>query len=96
MKQIQIVLSDQQVEEIVNGTAQVIAEKMADDVDKYFGKKRYMNKQDACEYLGVSPSTISKWVAEGLREIRFGKNIRYDPVDLNEFMTAHKTEEFRM
>ncbi|RRG09246.1 MAG: DNA-binding protein [Lactobacillus sp.] len=90
MDQIKITLTDQQLTQIINGTTKAITKQLSLDVDNYFGQKRYMNKKEACKYLEVSAGTLSKWVSEGLPEIRYGKSVRYDPTDLNNFMNQHK------
>ncbi|HTX96334.1 MAG TPA: helix-turn-helix domain-containing protein [Mycobacterium sp.] len=51
---------------------------------------RLLSTQQASAYLGISPNTLRKYVADGgLKAYRLGeKLLKYDPADLNEFLQS--------
>lgn len=52
---------------------------------------RYLNKTEACKYLGVSYNTFQKFCAAEIRSIFLAEGIyRYDKKDLDLFMEKQK------
>jgi excisionase family DNA binding protein len=55
--------------------------------------KRLYNVKEAGRYLGRSPWTIRRLIREGcLREVRQGRRVMLDIVDLEEFVEKYKRE----
>lgn len=53
------------------------------------------NRQEAAQYLGVSPSTLSSWASSGkfkLSYFRIGKAVRYRKRDLDAFIDSAKVD----
>ena len=54
-------------------------------------EKRYFDKKGLCEYLGVSIGKVEKMMYDdGLRYVKFGRNVRFDIEDVNEYMNSFK------
>ena len=43
----------------------------------------FLNKQQACKYLGIANNTLDSWIKKGLPVIRVGKTVRFDKTELN-------------
>tara|TARA_B110000483_G_C18099980_1_gene505429 strand:- start:88 stop:279 length:192 start_codon:yes stop_codon:yes gene_type:complete len=53
--------------------------------------RKYLNKKGLCEYLGVSIGKVEKMMYDdGLRYVKFGRNVRFDVSDVNEYMNRYK------
>jgi|TARA_R110002153_G_scaffold273772_1_gene445574 excisionase family DNA binding protein len=52
--------------------------------------KKYLNKHDVCEYVGVSIGKVELMMKEGLRYSKFGRNVRFDLCDIDEYMDRYK------
>jgi predicted DNA-binding transcriptional regulator AlpA len=50
-----------------------------------------MTERDAAEYLQMKPGTLRNWRSEGRgpKFIRLGAAVRYRPVELDEWISAH-------
>ena len=46
----------------------------------------FLNKQQACNYLGISNNTLDSWIKKGLPVIRIGKTVRFDKSEINRWM----------
>ena len=54
-------------------------------------ENRYLNKKGLCEYLGVSIGKVEKMMYDdGLRYVKFGRNVRFDVKDVNDYMSRYK------
>lgn len=57
--------------------------------------KRLYNVKEAGRYLGRSPWTIRRLIREGcLREVRQGRRVMLDILDLEQFVEKYKREAF--
>lgn len=50
----------------------------------------YMSKKQTCDYLGVAPNTLDKWIREGvdIPYKQIGKTYRFNRNDLDKFMAT--------
>ncbi|MGF0048108.1 helix-turn-helix transcriptional regulator [Streptococcus hyointestinalis] len=48
----------------------------------------YLNKQETCDYLGISNNTLDAWIREGLPVIKIGKSVRFDRLTINDWMKS--------
>ena len=55
-------------------------------------QRRYIRTEAAAAYIGSTPSTLTKWRVYGTGPlwIKVGKNVLYDIMDLDQFMTSGK------
>jgi excisionase family DNA binding protein len=55
--------------------------------------RRWLGRDEAAKYLGISPRTLQRWTSErDLPSVRIGEVVRYDIRDLDEFMEQAKRE----
>lgn len=47
---------------------------------------RYMNKKEACKYMGVCYRTLQKAIAEGLPSVLIGGVLRFDRLTIDEYL----------
>ena len=52
--------------------------------------KTFLNKRGLSEYLGISFGKIDLMMKSGLVYIKFGRNVRFDLEDVNEYMNKNK------
>lgn len=51
---------------------------------------KYLNKKQACKYLGITNNTLDKWLIEyRIPYTHLGRIIRFDITDLDLFMQNH-------
>lgn len=72
--------------------AQALQAESAPVTPRFAGTKRYLNPQEAAEYLGVGYSTlsISRMKGTGPKFIKWGQNIRYDILELDRWMAERE------
>ena len=82
----QVILPDEQVTEIQNLVAQLIENEIKNFRENSGLSSPFLNKKQACEYLGVSNNTLDTWMIRGLPTIRIGKCVRFDKKEINKWM----------
>lgn len=82
----QIILSQEQIQEIQMMIANLIRQEIDNRLNKSGIRSPYLNKKQACEYLGISNNTLDSWIKKGLPIIRVGKTIRFNTDDLNNWV----------
>ena len=82
----QIILSQEQILEIQILIANLIRQEIESRLNKSGIRSPYLNKQQACEYLGISNNTLDSWIKKGLPIIRVGKTVRFNKDDLNQWL----------
>jgi len=54
-------------------------------------QSKYLSKKGLCEYLGVSIGKVENLMYSGeMRYVKFGRNVRFDIKDVDEFMNCKK------
>lgn len=53
-------------------------------------EKKYLSKNDVCDYVGVSIGKVEIMMKEGLRYTKFGRNVRFDVSDIDSYMQNNK------
>lgn len=48
----------------------------------------YLNKKQACEYLGISNNTLDSWIKQGLPSIKIGKTVRFNKQSIDAWLLA--------
>ena len=79
----QIILSQEQIQDIQMIIANLIRQEIDNRLNKSGIRSPYLNKKQACEYLGISKNTLDSWIKKGLPVIRVGKTVRFKTDDLN-------------
>lgn len=82
----QVILQEEQVNEIQS----LISHLIEDEIEKFREdngvNSPFLNKKQACSYLGVSNNTLDTWIIRGLPTIRIGKTIRFDKSEIRKWM----------
>jgi excisionase family DNA binding protein len=52
--------------------------------------KTFLTKRGLSEYLGISSGKIDLMMKSGLVYVKFGRNVRFDMEDVNEYMNNNK------
>ena len=82
----QIILSQEQIQEIQMIIANLIRQEIDNRLHKSSIRSPYLNKKQACEYLGISNNTLDSWIKKGLPIIRVGKTVLFNTDDLNQWL----------
>lgn len=71
----------------------IIKETIKEELEVTHLNSNFLNKKQACEYLGVSNNTLDSWIKKGLPVIRIGKTVRFNKNKLYNWMTNSKLEK---
>lgn len=79
----QVILLDEQIQQIQLLLSNIIQKEIKQQLEKNTLNCPYLNKQQTCDYLGISNNTLDSWIQKGLPSIKIGKTIRFhkDAVD---------------
>lgn len=79
----QVILPDEQIHQIKLLLSNLIQKEIKHQLEKNPLSCPYFNKQQACDYLGISNNTLDSWIQKGLPSIKIGKTIRFhkDSID---------------
>ena len=81
-----VILSDEQIHQI----QLLIADLIKRDIDNRLNNSNlnspFLNKQQTCDYLGISNNTLDSWIKKGLPVIRIGKTVRFDKTGINRWL----------
>ncbi|AQP41321.1 helix-turn-helix domain-containing protein [Streptococcus gallolyticus] len=82
----QVILPDEQIHQIQLLIADLIKREIENRLDNSNIGSPFLNKQQACDYLGISNNTLDSWIKKGLPVIRIGKTVRFDKTELNHWL----------
>lgn len=82
----QVILPDEQIHQIQLLIADLIKREIENRLDNSNIGSPFLNKQQACDYLGISNNTLDSWIKKGLPVIRIGKTVRFDKTELNRWL----------
>ena len=79
----QVILPDEQIHQIQLLLSNLIQKEIKQQLEKNTLSCPYLNKQQTCNYLGISNNTLDAWIQKGLPSIKIGKTIRFhkDSID---------------
>ena len=79
----QVILLDEQIHQIQLLLSNLIQKEIKQQLEKNTLSHPYLNKQQTCDYLGISNNTLDSWIQRGLPSIKIGKIIRFhkDAID---------------
>lgn len=82
----EVILQEKPVNEIQN----LISHLLEDEIEKFREdngvNSPFLNKKQACQYLGVSNNTLDTWIIRDLPIIQIGKTIRFDKGEIRKWM----------
>lgn len=85
----QVILPDEQIQQIQNMLSNLIKHEIEKRLQQSGIDNRYLNKKQACEYLGISNNTLDTWIQKGLPAIKIGKTIRFNKDAIDIWLNSH-------
>ncbi len=82
----QVILPYEQIHQIQLLIAELIKREVENRLDNRNIKSPFLNKQQACDYLGISNNTLDSWIKKGLPVIRIGKTVRFNKTEINRWL----------
>ena len=82
----QVILPDEQVQQIQHLLAELITKEIEKKLHHSNLESPFLNKQQACHYLGISNNTLDSWIKKGLPTIKIGKTIRFNKETINSWL----------
>lgn len=82
----QVILPDEQIHQIQLLIADLIKQEIENRLDNSNTNSPFLNKQQTCNYLGISNNTLDNWIKKGLPIIRVGKTVRFDKTEVNRWL----------
>lgn len=82
----QVILPDEQIHQIQLLIAELIKREVENRLDNRNIKSPFLNKQQTCDYLGISNNTLDSWIKKGLPVIRIGKTVRFNKTEINHWL----------
>ena len=85
----QVILPDEQVQQIQHLLAELIEKEIEKKLHHSNLESPFLNKQQACHYLGISNNTLDSWIVKGLPKIKIGKTIRFHKDAIDQWLNSH-------
>ena len=82
----QVILPDEQVKQIQLLLAELITKEIEKKLHHSNLESPFLNKQQACHYLGISNNALDSWIKKGLPTIKIGKTIRFNKEAINSWL----------
>lgn len=82
----QVILPDEQIHQIQLLIANLIKQEIENRLNISNLNSPFLNKQQTCEYLGISNNTLDSWIQKGFPIIRIGKTVRFDKTEINRWL----------
>jgi helix-turn-helix, fis-type:excisionase/xis, DNA-binding len=82
----QVILPDEQIHQIQLLLSNLIQKEIKQQLEKKPLSCPYFNKQQTCDYLGISNNTLDSWIQRGLPAIKIGKTIRFNKEAINSWL----------
>ncbi|MGG6798117.1 UNVERIFIED_CONTAM: excisionase family DNA-binding protein [Streptococcus canis] len=82
----QVILPDEQIHQIQILIADLISHEIENRLNNSNIESPFLNKQQACSYLGISNNTLDSWIQKGLPTIRIGKTVRFDKTEIKRWL----------
>lgn len=82
----QVILPDEQIHQIQLLIADLIKQEFENKLDNSNLSSPFLNKQQTCDYLGISNNTLDSWIRKGLPVIRIGKTVRFDKSEISRWL----------
>ena len=83
----QVILPDEQIHQIQLLLSKLIQKEIEQQLKQSGLNSPYTNKQQACNYLGISNNTLDAWIQKGLPAIKIRKTIRFHKDSIDRWLT---------
>ncbi|HEM6220526.1 TPA: helix-turn-helix domain-containing protein [Streptococcus suis] len=84
----QVILPDEQIKQIQLLIAELIKKEIQINIEKRGLNSPYLNKKQACDYLGISNNTLDSWIQMGLPTIKIGKTVRFNKQAIDSWLLS--------
>ena len=84
----QVILPDEQIHQIQLLLSNLIQKEIKQQLEKNLLSCPYLNKQQTCDYLGISNNTLDSWIQKGLPSIKIGKTIRFHKESIDRWLNG--------
>ena len=81
-----VILADEQIHQIQLLIADLIKQEIDNRLNNSNLNSPFLNKQQTCDYLGISNNTLDSWIKKGLPSIRIGKTVRFNKEEINRWL----------
>ena len=85
----QVILLDEQIHQIQLLLSNLIQKEIKQQLENNTLSCPYLNKQQTCDYLGISNNTLDSWIQRGLPSIKIGKTIRFDKDAIDRWLNSN-------
>jgi DNA-binding helix-turn-helix protein len=85
----QVILPDEQVHQIQLLISELIQKEIKNRLENSNIGSPFLNKKQACDYLGISNNTLDSWIQKGLPTIKIGKIVRFNKTEINRWLQKH-------
>ena len=85
----QVILPDEQIHQIQLLLSNLIQKEIKQQLEKNPLSRPYLNKQQTCDYLGISNNTLDSWIQRGLPSIKIGKTIRFNKDAIDRWLNSN-------
>lgn len=85
----QVILPDEQVHQIQLLISELIQKEIKNRLENSNIDSPFLNKKQACDYLGISNNTLDSWIQKGLPSIKIGKTVRFNKTEINRWLQKH-------
>ena len=82
----QVILTDEQIHQIQLLIADLIKQEIKNRLNNSNLNSPFLNKQETCDYIGISNNTLDSWIQKGFPIIRIGKTVRFDKTEINRWL----------
>lgn len=83
---VKVILPDEHIHQIQLLIADLIKQEIENQLSNSNIDSPFLNKKQACEYLGIANNTLDSWINKGLPVIRVGKTVRFDKTAINRWL----------
>jgi excisionase family DNA binding protein len=84
----QVILPDEQIKQIQILISSLITSEIEKQIHHRNIGNSYLNKKQACEYLGISNNTLDEWIRKGLPSIKIGKTVRFNKQAIDSWLLS--------
>ncbi|HFU4233439.1 TPA: helix-turn-helix transcriptional regulator [Streptococcus suis] len=81
-----VILADEQIHQIQLLIADLIKQEVDNRLNNSNLNSPFLNKQQTCDYLGISNNTLDSWIQKGFPIIRIGKTVRFNKTEINRWL----------
>ena len=85
----QVIIPDEQIHQIQLLLSNLIQKEIEQQIEKNILSCPYLNKQQTCDYLGISNNTLDSWIQRGLPSIKIGKTIRFHKDSIDRWLNSN-------